>query len=82
MLKMPQQQYIRFLRETEGLTVSEISRQVGVHWRTAKRYADQDNWNQPLRKRSGRSPVMGPYIEIIYTWPEEDQLLPRLKAFC
>ena len=77
MLKMPQQQYIKFLRESEGLTVSEIARQVGVHWRTAKRYADQSSWNEGLSKRKSSRPVLGPYMEIVNTWLEEDQLLPR-----
>ncbi|MGG6309208.1 hypothetical protein [Paenibacillus macerans] len=77
MLKMPQQQYIRFLREAEGLTVSEIARQMGVHWRTAKRYADQDNWNQTINKRKSHSPVMGPFMDVVDTWLEEDRLLPR-----
>lgn len=77
MLKMPQQQYIKFLREAEGLTVSEIARQTGVHWRTAKRYADQDNWNETLAKRISSSPVMGPYMEVVDTWLQEDRLLPR-----
>lgn len=77
MLKMPQQEYIKFLREAEGFTVSDIARQVGVHWRTAKRYADKSDWNKPLGKRKSSSPVMGPYMEIVDTWLEEDQLLPR-----
>jgi transposase len=77
MLKMPQQDYIKFLREAEGCSVNEIARQVGVHWRTAKRYADKDNWNERLGKRKSSSPVMGPYMEIVDTWLEEDQLLPR-----
>jgi transposase len=77
MLKMPQQEYIKFLREAEGLSVSDIARQVGVHWRTAKRYADQSDWNKPLGKRKSSSPVMGPYMEIVDAWLEEDQLLPR-----
>jgi transposase len=77
MLKMPQQEYIKFLREAEGCSVSEIARQVGVHWRTAKRYADKNNWNEPLGKRKSSSPVMGPYMEIVDAWLEEDQLLPR-----
>jgi hypothetical protein len=59
MLKMPQQEYIKFLREAEGLSVSDIARQVGVHWRTAKRYADQSDWNKRLGKRKSSSPVMG-----------------------
>lgn len=39
MLKMPQQQNIRFLREVEGCSVNEIAESVGIHWRTAKKYA-------------------------------------------
>ncbi|WP_141503296.1 hypothetical protein [Paenibacillus luteus] len=74
---MPQQEYIKFLREAVGLTVSDIARQVGVHLRTAKRYADQGNWNERLGKRKSNKPVMGPYMEIVDTWLEEDQLLPR-----
>lgn len=45
-----------FLRETEDCSVSEISRQVDVHWRTAKRYADQSNWNESVGKRKSSSP--------------------------
>ncbi|MBJ6360581.1 hypothetical protein ACFOQM_04550 [Paenibacillus sp. GCM10012307] len=77
MLKMPQQEDIKFLRESEGLSVSDIARQVGIHWRTAKRYADQSNWNVSLGKRKSSSPVMGPFMEMVDTWLEEDQLLPR-----
>lgn len=60
MLKMPQQEYSKFLRESEGLSVSDIANQVGIHWRTAKRYADRTNWNTTLGKRKSNSPVMGP----------------------
>jgi len=77
MLKMPQQHYIRFLREAEGCSIQEIADRVGVHWRTAKKYADRDNWNVQIAKRKGRSPVMGPYMEIVDAWLEEDRLLPR-----
>jgi len=70
MLKMPQQQYIKFLREIEGCSVNEIAQRVGVHWRTAKKYADQTNWNASLSKRKSRSPVMGPFMEIVDTWCE------------
>ena len=78
MLKMPQQEYIKFLRESEGCSVSDIARQVGIHWRTAKRYADKEDWNDnSLGKRKSSSPVMGPYMEIVDTWLAEDQLIAR-----
>ncbi|WP_374017668.1 hypothetical protein ABU162_26665 [Paenibacillus thiaminolyticus] len=31
---MPQQHYIRFLREAEGCSIRDIARQMGIHWRT------------------------------------------------
>lgn len=77
MLKMPQQQYIRFLREAEGCSIQEIADRVGVHWRTAKKYADKEDWNEPVKKRNSRFPVMGPFVEIVDSWLEEDRLLPR-----
>lgn len=77
MLKVPQQQYIRFLREVEGCSINEIAGRVGVHWRTAEKYADQTDWNKPMTKRKRKSPVMEPFMEIIDTWLEEDRLLPR-----
>ena len=77
MLKMPQQQYIKFLREMKGCNISEIAGQVGVNWRTAKKYADQQDWNQPIHKPSRKSPVMEAYKEIVDTWLIEDSHLPR-----
>lgn len=77
MLKMPQQQYIKFLREFEGLNISEIAKTMDINWRTAKKYADQDNWNLTLAKHNRVGPVMEPYREIVDTWLEEDRLLPK-----
>lgn len=77
MLKMPQQQYIRFLREFEGLNITEIKDTLGVDWRTAKKYADKEDWNKPLVRKGHISPVMEPFKEIVDTWLAEDQLLPR-----
>jgi len=77
MLKMPQQQYIRFLREVEGCSIQDIADRVGVHWRTAKKYADKENWNANVTKRKSRFPAMGPFMEIVDAWLEEDRLLPR-----
>ncbi|MCW2279436.1 hypothetical protein [Heliophilum fasciatum] len=48
---MPQQQYIKFLREQEGCTIREITERVGVNWRTAKKYADCDDWNLSIKKK-------------------------------
>ena len=36
MLKVSQQEYIKFLREFEGLSISEIKERLDINWRTAK----------------------------------------------
>lgn len=77
MLKVPQQEYIKYLREFEGLSISEIKERLNINWRTAKKYADKDNWSEPLKRSKRPSPVMDPFKEIIDTWLTEDQLVPR-----
>jgi transposase len=77
MLKVPQQDYIKYLREFEGLSISEIKNKLNVNWRTAKRYADKDDWNERLIKSNRSSPVMDPYKDIVDTWLSEDKLIPR-----
>ncbi|GAB6158804.1 hypothetical protein JCM39194_20040 [Desulfotomaculum varum] len=46
MLTVPQQEYIKLMREIEGCKIAEIARRTGVSWITAQKYADRDNWNQ------------------------------------
>ena len=77
MLKVPQQQYIRFLREIEGANITNIAETMGVDWRTAKKYADKDDWNQPTIRKQHKMPVIDPYKEIIDIILQEDNLLPR-----
>jgi transposase len=77
MLKVPQQQYIKYLREMEGCSIREIMERTKVDWRTAKKYADREDWNESLQKRVKRFPSIGPYIEIVDTWLMEDQQMPR-----
>jgi len=77
MLKVPQQQYIRFLREIEGANINEIAETIGIDWRTAKKYADRDDWNLPIKHKEHKMPVIGPYKEIIDTLLLEDSLMPR-----
>lgn len=77
MLKVPQQEYIKYLREIEDLSITEIKEHLNVNWRTAKKYADKDNWNKPLIRKSRISPVMENFKVIIDTWLQEDQLIPK-----
>src|SRR5690606_24745268 len=42
------------------------------NWRTAKKYAEKDNWNTDMKKHGINHPVLGPYLDIIDTWLEGD----------
>lgn len=74
---MPQQEYIKYLREMEELSINEIAENLDINWRTAKKYADKDNWNKIVKKIKRVSPVMEDYKEIVDTWLQEDELIPR-----
>jgi len=71
---MAQVEYIRYLRNKEGLSIAEIARRVQVSWPTAKKYADADcieYQKGPKKKRV--APVMGPYMEVVDAWLQEDE---------
>ncbi|MHA2313551.1 MAG: IS21 family transposase [Candidatus Thorarchaeota archaeon] len=76
MLVMDQIRYIKHLREREGKSIQVIADTLGIDWRTAKKYADCEDFNLPP-KRKQRKPVMDPYETIIDTWLLEDRKLPR-----
>src|SRR5690606_19609705 len=63
-LRMVQQEYIRFLYFQEHRSIREISRMTGHHRKTIRRYLQA-----PRERREGpaepRYPVLGPYLEII-----------------
>lgn len=77
MLKMAQTNYIKYLREEEGCTISEIAKRLNINWRTANKYADEEISYQERPTRKRKSPVMGPYMEIVDAWLEEDLRMPR-----
>jgi len=75
---MPVQHYVKHAYESEEASISDIARRTGVSWRTAAKYAQRDDWNEPMPSaRAKRRPVMDPVVEIVDTWLLEDRLLPR-----
>ena len=75
---MPVQEYIKHAYESEDASISAIAKRTGVCWRTAAKYAQRDDWNEPMPSaRAKRRPVMDPVAEIVDTWLLEDRLLPR-----
>jgi transposase len=71
-------EYIRFLRETEKLSLSEIVRTTNTTWRTAKKYADGQATTQKGPRQRRRARVLkDAYREALETWILEDERRPR-----
>ncbi len=43
---MPQQEYIKYLYEKEELSINQIRQRVDINWRTAAKYAQNEDWNK------------------------------------
>lgn len=72
MLAMAQVDYISFLREKEGLSINSLAQRLGINWRTAKKYADRDNWSPKIKKKGKRSSILDPFLDVIDAWLTED----------
>ena len=79
MLRMAQANYIRDLYENEDLSLREIARKTGHDFRTVRKYATCDDWNEPAKLdiEPKSYPVLGPFIPIIDAWLEEDRKVPK-----
>jgi transposase len=76
MLKMVQQEYIRFLYFQEGASIREISRRTGHHRETIRRYLRAIHPKYE-RQASPRYPVLGPYLHLIDNWLKNDQKVKK-----
>ena len=76
MLTMAEVKYIKHLREREDKSIQAIADTLGISWRTAKKYADCEDFNLPPRRKR-RKPVMDPYETIIDAWLLEDRNMPK-----
>lgn len=80
MLKLPQQDYIKYLYENEDYNINQISKALGINWRTAKKYAHQDDWNATFETtmRTSQCKVLtDDFKAIIDTILQEDLMVPR-----
>ena len=79
MLKMAQQQYIKYLYEMEEKSLAEIARTTKLNYRTVRKYALKDDWSEDkLPNLEPESyPVLGEFIPTINEWLEEDKRVPR-----
>ena len=76
MLKMVQQEYIRYLYFREGLSIREINRRTGHHRETIRRYLEGPRFKYE-RKARPQYPVLGPYLDVIDEWLTKDQSAPK-----
>jgi transposase len=77
MLAMSEINCIKFLRNNKGLSISEIQRTLKINWRTAKKYADEDQI--PKQKSPQRKGMMyeEKWGEIVSAWLFEDSKLRK-----
>ncbi|WJY26407.1 IS21 family transposase [Sporosarcina trichiuri] len=72
MLAMSEVHCIKTLRNNKGLTISEIARTMSINWRTAKKYADDNQLPEvKIKKRRGMM-YESKWGEIVGDWLEED----------
>jgi transposase len=78
-LNMTHIEYIKDLYEKEGLSLREIARMTKRDFRTVQKYAYRENWNPPveIKLEAEDYPVLGPHIETINQWLEQDKSEPR-----
>lgn len=76
---MVQIEYIKHLYESEGKSLREIAREVGMNFRTVQKYAYMNNFSPEVRPsvEPGNYPILGPYIPTINEWMEQDMREPR-----
>jgi transposase len=77
MLAMSDINCIKHLRNNKGLSITKIEKTLGINWRTAKKYADQDQL--PKEKNNVKKGMMyeEKWGEIISDWLAEDCKLKR-----
>ncbi|MGH4052528.1 MAG: IS21 family transposase [Clostridium sp.] len=77
MLTMDKINYITAIREFEGLSLREICRRTGFHFRTVKKYVDKENWSQELVEPKQMESELDLLKPIINIWLENDLKIPR-----
>lgn len=63
----------------EGKSKNEISRRLGLNYRTVSKYAEMDDWNDDRLPSLAPEnyPILGRFIPLIDEWLEADKTAPR-----
>jgi transposase len=77
MLAMPKINYIKHLREIESKNITEIAKLTEIDWKTAKKYADNDQVPEVKIKKKRGMMYQGKWGQIVLDWIDEDRSLKR-----
>lgn len=77
MLAMPEINCIKVLRNQKSLSINSISQTMGINWRTAKKYADEDQLPKEKKRKKSGMMYEEKWGEIVSDWLWEDQKLKR-----
>ena len=77
MLAMSDIKCIKHLRNNKGLSISKIQETLGINWRTAKKYADEDQIPTPKIKVKEGMMYEEKWGEIVSDWLLEDSKLKK-----
>ncbi|QNK89132.1 IS21 family transposase [Sporosarcina sp. resist] len=77
MLAMPEINCIKLMRNQKSLSINHISKTLGINWRTAKKYADEDDLPVEIERKKSGMMYEQKWGEIVGDWLWEDQKLKR-----
>ncbi|QQX26313.1 IS21 family transposase [Heyndrickxia sporothermodurans] len=77
MLAMSEVNCIKLLRNRKSLSINEISKTLGINWRTAKKYADDDQVPKEMVKKKSGMMYEENLGEIVSDWLGEDEKLKK-----
>lgn len=77
MLAMSDINCIKHLRNKKGLSITKIKETLGINWRTAKKYADEDQLPDSKIKQSNGMMYTDKWGEIVSDWLFEDSKLKK-----
>ena len=77
MLTLKEQNYLTELDRIEGLSIREIMRRTGWHYKTVVKYLNMEDWNSGYKPRKQQGSLLEPLYPLIDEWLLEDMKRPR-----
>jgi len=77
MLSMDDIKYIKRLYECEGVSIREIMKRTGYHYKTIRKYIDMKDFNDHIDLERKRTSLLDPLKSVIDKWLTDDLNAPR-----